>query len=82
MSFDSTFRETRHDHSERARGPHQNGRTRHRRRDERRHDQRLGHGELYKSFYVRDGLGIKMLQKHGIEIAIITAAPLRSSPSA
>ena len=31
-----------------------------------------GTGELYKSFYVRDGLGIKMLQKHGIEIAIIT----------
>ncbi len=29
-------------------------------------------GELYKRFYVRDGLGIKMLQKAGIEIAIIT----------
>lgn len=29
-------------------------------------------GELYKHFNVRDGLGIKMLQKAGIEIAIIT----------
>lgn len=31
-----------------------------------------GTGELYKRFFVRDGLGIKMLQKAGIEIAIIT----------
>lgn len=31
-----------------------------------------GNGELYKCFNVRDGLGIKMLQKAGIEIAIIT----------
>lgn len=31
-----------------------------------------GTGELFKRFYVRDGLGIKMLQKAGIEIAIIT----------
>ena len=29
-----------------------------------------GTGELYKSFYVRDGLGIKMLQKHGITISL------------
>ena len=29
-------------------------------------------GELCKHFDVKDGLGIKMLQKHGIEIAIIT----------
>ncbi|MFU0841973.1 MAG: 3-deoxy-D-manno-octulosonate 8-phosphate phosphatase KdsC [Burkholderia sp.] len=31
-----------------------------------------GSGELYKSFYTRDGLGIKMLQKAGIEVAVIT----------
>lgn len=31
-----------------------------------------GNGELFKRFNVRDGLGIKMLQKAGIEIAIIT----------
>lgn len=31
-----------------------------------------GSGELFKRFYVRDGLGIKMLQKAGIEVAIIT----------
>lgn len=31
-----------------------------------------GNGELYKRFNVRDGLGIKMLRKAGIEIAIIT----------
>lgn len=29
-------------------------------------------GELFKSFHVRDGLGIKMLQKAGIEVAILT----------
>lgn len=28
-----------------------------------------GSGELFKRFYVRDGLGIKMLQKAGIEVA-------------
>lgn len=31
-----------------------------------------GTGELFKRFYVRDGLGIKMLQKAGIEVGIIT----------
>ena len=31
-----------------------------------------GSGELFKRFYVRDGLGIKMLQKAGIEVGIIT----------
>lgn len=31
-----------------------------------------GTGELFKRFYVRDGLGIKMLQKAGIEVAVIT----------
>ncbi len=30
------------------------------------------HGEFFKRFYVRDGLGIKMLQKAGIPVAIIT----------
>ena len=39
-----------------------------------------GTGELYKSFYVRDGLGIKMLQKHGIEIAIITGRTFLRRP--
>lgn len=29
-------------------------------------------GELFKAFYVRDGLGIKMLQKAGIPVGIIT----------
>ena len=29
-------------------------------------------GELFKSFHVRDGLGIKRLQKAGIDVAIIT----------
>lgn len=29
-------------------------------------------GELYKSFYVRDGLGIKMLQRAGLRVGIIT----------
>jgi len=29
-------------------------------------------GEEYKSFYSRDGLGMKMLQKSGIDIGIIT----------
>lgn len=29
-------------------------------------------GEIFKSFFVRDGLGIKMLQKTGIEVAILT----------
>ncbi len=29
-------------------------------------------GELFKRFFVRDGLGIKMLQKAGIDVAIIT----------
>lgn len=29
-------------------------------------------GELVKRFYVRDGLGIKMLQAAGIEVAILT----------
>lgn len=31
-----------------------------------------GAGELYKTFFVRDGLGIKMLQKAGIPVGIIT----------
>lgn len=31
-----------------------------------------GSGELFKRFHVRDGLGIKMLQKAGIEVGIIT----------
>lgn len=31
-----------------------------------------GEGELFKSFSVRDGLGIKLLQKAGIEVAILT----------
>jgi 3-deoxy-D-manno-octulosonate 8-phosphate phosphatase (KDO 8-P phosphatase) len=30
-------------------------------------------GEEYKAFYSRDGLGMKMLQATGIEIAVITA---------
>lgn len=30
------------------------------------------HGELFKSFNVQDGLGIKLLQRVGIEIGIIT----------
>ena len=29
-------------------------------------------GELFKSFNVRDGLGIKLLQRAGIEVAILT----------
>lgn len=29
-------------------------------------------GEIFKSFNVKDGLGIKLLQKTGVEIAIIT----------
>ncbi len=35
-------------------------------------------GGEYKSFHVRDGLGIKMLQRAGIQVAIITG---RRSPS-
>lgn len=31
-----------------------------------------GEGELMKSFHVRDGLGIKLLQAAGIEVAILT----------
>ncbi|BBF22197.1 KdsC family phosphatase [Sutterella megalosphaeroides] len=31
-----------------------------------------GNGELFKSFNVRDGLGIKLLQKIGVEVAILT----------
>ena len=31
-----------------------------------------GDGEMYKSFYVRDGLGIKFLQDAGIQVAICT----------
>lgn len=31
-----------------------------------------GEGELSKTFNVRDGLGIKLLQKGGIEVAILT----------
>lgn len=31
-----------------------------------------GSGELFKSFYVRDGLGIKFLQDSGIQVAICT----------
>lgn len=31
-----------------------------------------GSGELHKAFFVRDGLGIKMLQKAGIPVGIIT----------
>jgi 3-deoxy-D-manno-octulosonate 8-phosphate phosphatase (KDO 8-P phosphatase) len=30
-------------------------------------------GKEYKSFNVRDGLGIKLLQKSGIKVAIISA---------
>ncbi len=30
-------------------------------------------GEEYKAFYARDGLGMKMLQRSGVEIGIITA---------
>lgn len=29
-------------------------------------------GEIYKSFDARDGLGIKLLQQHGIEIALVS----------
>jgi len=29
-------------------------------------------GEMFKSFCVKDGMGIKLLQKHGIVIALIT----------
>ena len=31
-----------------------------------------GEGELFKEFYVRDGLGIKFLQDAGIQVAICT----------
>jgi len=31
------------------------------------------HGTEYKSFYSKDGLGIKMLKQTGVEIAVITA---------
>lgn len=31
-----------------------------------------GEGELFKTFNVRDGLGLKLLQKAGIEVAILT----------
>lgn len=31
------------------------------------------HGEEIKSFHVRDGLGIKLLQKNGIEVALLTS---------
>lgn len=31
-----------------------------------------GQGELFKQFYVRDGLGIKFLQDCGIQVAICT----------
>jgi len=30
-------------------------------------------GQEYKSFYSRDGLGMKLLQKTGVELAVITA---------
>jgi len=30
-------------------------------------------GQEYKSFYSKDGLGMKMLQQTGVEIAVITA---------
>lgn len=30
------------------------------------------HGEEYKAFYARDGLGMKLLQESGVELAIIT----------
>lgn len=30
-------------------------------------------GQEYKAFYSRDGLGIKMLQKTGVEVGVITA---------
>ncbi len=36
-----------------------------------------GEGEAYKSFYVRDGLGIQMLQKAGIPVGIITGRTSR-----
>lgn len=31
------------------------------------------HGESFKCFHVRDGVGIKMLQQHGIPVAVISA---------
>ena len=31
-----------------------------------------GSGEVMKSFYARDGLGIRLLLEHGVDIAIIT----------
>lgn len=37
-----------------------------------------GDGSEYKAFHVRDGLGIKLLQRAGIQVAIITG---RNSPS-
>jgi len=30
-------------------------------------------GQEYKAFYARDGLGIKLLQRTGVEVAVITA---------
>lgn len=38
-----------------------------------------GEGELSKTFNVRDGLGIKLLQAAGIEVAILTGEPHQSS---
>jgi 3-deoxy-D-manno-octulosonate 8-phosphate phosphatase (KDO 8-P phosphatase) len=32
-------------------------------------------GELFKSYHVRDGLGIRLLQYHGIGVAVISARP-------
>ncbi|MCK6430749.1 MAG: phenylphosphate carboxylase subunit delta, partial [Burkholderiaceae bacterium] len=32
-----------------------------------------GHGEVLKSFNVRDGHGIKLLREAGVEVAILTA---------
>ena len=34
-------------------------------------------GEAIKSFHVRDGLGIRMLMEHGIQVAVLSG---RSSP--
>ena len=38
-----------------------------------------GNGTESKAYHIHDGLGLKLLQDHGIEVAFITA---RESPSA
>ena len=35
-------------------------------------------GEEMKAFNVRDGLGVRMLQRHGVEVALITARSSRA----